>query len=288
MRRTVHKIAIIGVVLSAMVSCRAISSFLHNGDAVAEVGSEKLYRSELNILIPKGISKEDSVRLARQYINSWALDQIFLNVAEEQLSKEEQDVSKELEDYRKSLLKYKYEQLYVNERLDTAVSDEMVEKYYEANKEKFTLQRPVVKARYLRIANDSPTLAKIRKKMSSDEVQDLVDADSLAYSSALKFLTWGNSWVDITTLAKEFPMDHVSLTMSVRNNWVENVDTTGVLSLAYISEMISEGNVAPIEYCTPTIKDMIISSRKQALIISLERDLLNDARQTGQFVIIEE
>ncbi len=288
MRRTVHKIAIIGVVLSAMVSCRAISSFLHNGDAVAEVGSEKLYRSELNVLIPKGISKEDSARLARQYINSWALDQIFLNVAEEQLSKEEQDVSKELEDYRKSLLKYKYEQLYVNERLDTAVSDEMVEKYYEANKEKFTLQRPVVKARYLRIANDSPTLAKIRKKMSSDEVQDLVDADSLAYSSALKFLTWGNSWVDITTLAKEFPMDHVSLTMSVRNNWVENVDTTEVLSLAYISEMISEGNVAPIEYCTPTIKDMIISSRKQALIISLERDLLNDARQTGQFVIIEE
>ncbi len=287
MRRIVHKIAIIVIVLSAMVSCRAISSFLSNDETVAEVGSEKLYRSELNSLIPKGISKDDSVRLARQYINSWALDQVFLNIAEEQLSKAEQDVSKELEDYRKSLLKFKYEQLYVNERLDTAVSEEMVEQYYEANREKFKLNRPVVKARYLRIAKDSPALAKIRKKMSSDEVQDLVDADSLAYSSALKFTTWGNNWIDITSLAMEFPMDHVSLTMSISNRWVENVDTTGVMSLAYISEMIREGNVAPIEYCTPAIKDMIISTRKQALVTSLEQDLLNDARQTGQFVIIE-
>ncbi len=285
MRRIVHKITLIVIVLSAFVSCRAITSFLHNGEAVAEVGTEKLYRTELNKLIPKGIAKEDSVRLARQYINSWALDQVFLNVAEEQLSKEEKDVTRELEDYRKSLLKYKYEQLYVNERLDTAVSDEDVEKYYEANKDKFVLQRPIVKARYLRISNDSPTLAKIRKKMSSEEAQDLVEADSLAYSSALKFSTWGDSWIDITALAMEFPMDHVSLTMYMRNNWVENIDTTGIMSLAYISGMVQKGQVAPVEYCAPAIKDMIISARKQALIISLEQDLLNDARQTGQFVI---
>ncbi len=287
MGRIVHRIAIIVIVLPALMSCRAISSFLNNDDTVAEVGTEKLFRSELNRLIPKDISVEDSIRLARQYINTWALDHVFLNIAEEQLSKAEKDVTRELEDYRKSLLKYRYEQLYVNERLDTAVSDETVENYYIANQGKFMLQRPVVKARYLRIAGDSPTLAKIRKKMSSDEVQDLVDADSLAYSSAFKFSTWGNEWVDAAALAREFSMDHVSLVMSMKNSWIEKTDTTGVLNLAYISEMIREGNVAPLEYCTPTIKDMIISARKQELIISLEQDLLNDARKTGQFVIIE-
>ncbi len=287
MRRIVHRIAIIVIVLPALMSCRAITSFLNSDEAVAEVGSEKLYRKDLNHLIPKGISPEDSVILARRYINTWALDHVFLNIAEEQLSKTEKDVARELEEYRKSLLKYRYEQLYVNERLDTAVSDDMVEEYYNANRDKFTLQRPVVKARYLKIAGDSPTLSKIRKKMASDQAQDLVEADSLAYSSALKFATWGNNWVDITTLAREFPMDYVSLTMSISNAWVERLDTTGVLNLAYISEMISEGHTAPLEYCTPAIKDMIISARKQELITSLEQDLLNDARQTGKFVIIE-
>ncbi len=287
MRRIVSNIAIIVIVLSAFVSCRAISDFLSSGDTVAEVGSVKLYRSELNKLIPKDITPEDSARLARQYINTWAMDQIFLNIAEEQLSKKEKDVSAELEDYRKSLLKYRYEKRYVNERLDTAVTEELVEEYYESHIDKFKLQRPIVKARYLKISSDSPALAKIRKKMDSDKVQDILDADSLAYSSALKFTTWNNEWIDVATLAREFTLDPSQLIVSIKNSWVEKTDTTGIMNLAYISSIMGEGRTAPIEYVTPSIKDMIISARKQNLVISLEQDLLKDALKTGQFVIIE-
>ena len=57
------------------------------------------------------------------------------------------------------------------------------------------------------------------------------------------------------------------------------------MNLAYISEIIRAGRTAPMEYCVPQIKDMIISARKQALITGLEQDLLKDAREKGQFVI---
>ena len=285
MKRIVYITAILGIVLSALSSCRAISSFLSDDEIVAEAGSAKLYRSELNTLIPSNIEREDSIRLARQYINAWALDQLFLTIAEQQLSKSDKDVTKELEDYRKSLLKYRYEQLYINERLDTAVSEDNIEAYYTANANRFELSRPVVKARYLRIPSDSPALAKIRKKMSSDQAQDLVDADSLAYSSALKFTTWGNRWIDVASLASEFGTDYVTVISSIKAGWVEMTDSTGVTSVAYISEMVREGGSAPLEYCTPQIKDMIISSRKQSLVTGLEQDLLKDAREKGQFVI---
>lgn len=285
MRRIVHIIALIGIVLPAFMSCRAISSFLSADETIAEVGQAKLYRSELNELIPKGIPAEDSVRLAKMYINTWALDQVFLAVAEEQLSKSEKDVTKELEDYRKSLLKYRYEQLFVNERLDTSVSDDRIEQYYQDHEEKFILQRPVVKARFLLISEDSPSLDKIKKKMASDEVQDLVDADSLAYSSALKFLTWGNEWIDASTLAREFGADHETMLDWMEGKWITRRDTSGRVSVAYVSEMMNAGRLAPIEYCTPSIRDMIISARKQSLISTLEQDLLKDARETGQLVI---
>lgn len=285
MRRIVHIIAVLGIVLPAFMSCRAISSFLSADETIAEVGQAKLYRSELNELIPRGIPAEDSVRLAKMYINTWALDQVFLAVAEEQLSKSEKDVTKELEDYRKSLLKYRYEQLFVNERLDTSVSDDRIERYYQDHEEKFILQRPVVKARFLLIAEDSPSLDKIKKKMASDEVQDLVDADSLAYSSALKFLTWGNEWIDASTLAREFGSDHETMLDWMEGKWITRRDTSGRVSVAYVSEMMSAGRLAPIEYCTPSIRDMIISARKQSLISTLEQDLLKDARETGQLVI---
>ena len=286
MRRIVL-IFIIGIVLPTLTSCRAISSFLSKEEAVAEVGSARLYRSDLNMVIPKGLAYEDSVRLAKSYINTWALDQVFLSIAEQQLSKSEKDVTRELEDYRTSLLKFRYEQLYVNERLDTAVSDDKVEEYYQAHMDKFILRRPLVKARFLKISAESPTLKELKKKMSSDEVNDLFDADSLAYSSALKFEIWQNNWVDIALVASELGMDYTSVLASMKGKWVEKTDTTGIMTVAYISENITEGHTAPIEYSTPSIKDMIISARKQQLVSTLERDLLNEARENGQFVILK-
>ena len=223
--------------------------------------------------------------LAKQYINTWATELVYLKIAEEQLSKTEKDVTKELEDYRKSLLKYRYEQLYVNERLDTAVSDDLVEEYYNTHQEKFILSRPLVKARFLSISDESPAKEQIRKRMSSDEVEDLVEADSLAYSSAYKFTTWSNAWIDAAILAREFPMDYETMLSQMKKQWVETVDTLGVAKLAYIQDVIKKGQVAPIEYSTPAIKDIIISTRKQTLISTLEQDLLNDARENGKFVI---
>ena len=284
MKNLLNIIAAILIVLPALSSCRAISSFLKGGEVVAEVGSEKLYRSDLDAVIPRGLPIEDSIYLAKQYINIWATELVFLGIAEEQLSKSEKDVTKELEDYRKSLLKYRYEQLYVNERLDTAVTDELVEEYYNSHQDKFVLGRPLVKARFLSISEDSPAKDQIRKRMSSSDVEDLIEADSLAYSSAFKFTTWSDAWVDVTVLAREFPMDYESMLGQVRNKWIEKVDTLGVARLAYIHDMMRKGEVAPLEYSAPAIRDIIISSRKQALISTLEQDLLNDARENGKFV----
>ena len=70
-----------------LASCRAISRFLHDDEIVAEVDDVVLYKSDLEKMLPSGLSKEDSLRLAAKYINSWASDQVFLSIAEEQLSK---------------------------------------------------------------------------------------------------------------------------------------------------------------------------------------------------------
>ncbi len=285
MRRLLSIIAIIGIVLPALSSCRAISNFLRNDEVVAEVGLERLYRSDLDAVVPRGIMAEDSVRLARQYINTWASDKIYVSIAEEQLSKAEKDVSKELEDYRISLLKYRYEQLYVNERLDTAVSDDKIEEYYEAHKENFRLERPLVKARFLRIHTDSPMLETIRKKMDSSDANDLIEADSLAFSSAMMFTTWKDEWQDVIVLAKELGVSYDSVLSMTKNGWVRQDDTTGVTNLAFISETIRSGEYAPVSYTSARIRDIIISTRKQALISSLEQDLLKDAYENGKIVI---
>lgn len=285
MRSLLRIIAIIGIVLPALSSCRAISNFLRNDEVVAQVGKERLYRSELDKVVPVGLPAEDSTRLALQYINLWASDRVYVTIAEQQLSKTEKDVTRELEDYRMSLLKYRYEQLYVNERLDTAVSDDKIDAYYEAHKETFVLSRPLVKARFLRIHTDSPMLETIRKKMDSPEVEDILEADSLAFSSAMMFTTWDDQWQDVTVLAREIGVPYDSVLEMMNKGWIRQDDTTGVTNLAFVTEVLKAGEYAPVDYSATRIKDIIISTRKQALTSSLEQDLLDDARENGKLVI---
>lgn len=285
MIRRLNILIIISLVLPAISSCRAISSFLANDEVVAQVGQEKLYRGDIDKVIPRGMEQEDSMRLARQYINSWASDRVFLKIAEQQLSKSEKDVTSELEDYRKSLLKYRYEQLYVNERLDTAVSQDHIEEYYQIHQDMFVLERPIVKARFLNIAVDSPSLGSIRKKMSSMEAADLIEADSLAFSSAIKFTTWSDRWIDVAELAREYVMDYSDMLAGMKKGWIEVADTTGHVKLTFVSGLMPKGAVAPLEFCEEKIKDIIISARKQALIMNLEQDLLDEAHENGQYII---
>ena len=165
------------------------------------------------------------------------------------------------------------------------VSDDKVEDYYNAHKDNFVLGRPLVKARYLCIHTDSPSLDAIRKRMGSAKVEDVMEADSLAFSSAMEFSTWNDDWIDVTVLAGKFDMSYDVLMSSMRDRWIRQDDTLGVTDLAYVSEIIRAGDLAPVDYVSHQIKDIIISSRKHALISTLEQDLLNDARENGQFVI---
>ena len=285
MIRRLYISLIISVVLPIFSSCRAISSFLANDEVVAQVGQEKLYRGDIDKVIPRGLEQEDSVRMTHQYINSWASDRVFLKIAEQQLSKAEKDVTHELEDYRKSLLKYRYEQLYVNERLDTSVTRENIEEYYLAHADNFILERPILKARFLNIAADSPNLKPIRKKMASTEAADVMEADSLSFSSAIKFTTWSDKWIDATVLAREYVMDYSDMLSRMNRGWIETTDTTGYTRLAYITQIMQKGMTAPLEFCEDKIRDIIISSRKQSLIMNLEQDLLKDALENGQYII---
>ena len=276
------------IVLLAMTSCETVTSFvreLRYGQVVAEVGSHRLYASELASYIPDSASPEDSTRLALQYINTWASDQLFTDVAERELSKSEKNVDSELEDYRHSLLKYRYEQKYVNQRLDTAVTKAQIEKYYDDHAENFKLSLPIAKAVYMNISADSPNLEIIKKKMRSDKPEARIEADSIAFSSAFRYTDFGDRWVDLVKLSREVGTDYGTLLSQVRDGYAELPDGNGNLNIVYFFSLMRAGQTGPVEYFEEQIRDIILSTRKQALLSRLERDLIENARNQENFVI---
>lgn len=273
------------LLLAVLASCQAVKDFIHDDDVIAKAGEHKLYKADLEAFVPSGLSPEDSTNIAEQYIRTWATEQLFLDMASAQLSKVEMDVSKELDAYRSSLLKYRYEQRYVNERLDTTVTRSEVEEYYEAHKDLFVLDVPILKARFVDIMQDSPNIDMIRKKMSSNEYDDIVEVDSLAYSSALKYADYSENWINAVTLAREFGTDYGTMLSKLSGHYIELAEDRGDIRIAYVLDIRKAGTLAPLDYCVERIEDIIISNRKHQLLSTLEQDLLDDARSKDRFVI---
>ena len=284
MRNGLLHIAMI-LALAVLPSCKTVQSIIHDDEVVAKLGNHKLYLADLEGIVPSGTTSEDSLNLVNIYINSWATDMAFQDIAQQRLSKEEKDISKEIEAYRKSLLRYRFEQHYVAERLDTNVTRKEIDEYYASHKSSFKLQRPILKARFLNIAKDSPSLPEIKRLMSSDDPADVQAADSAAFGTAQRYRDFSSGWIDAVTLAAEFGVDYVEMLSRKKGSFIEMPGGETNVSLAYVSRMIGAGEIAPVDYCEERIKDIILSGRKHELLTTLEQELIEDAKVKENFVI---
>ena len=280
------KAAVFFFLLAVLPSCKTVSGLIHDDDVVARVGEHELYRTELERSIPDGVPAEDSLKFAQSYIESWARDLVFLDIAEKQLSKEEKDVSRELEEYRRSLMKYRYEQRYVNERLDTNLSEKEIEGYYEAHESDFKLERPIVRARYARVVQGGEDIGLLRKKLVLKNAEDAIREDTLLLRDpAERYFDWSGRWIEAVEAARETGADVFSLLSNAGKAPVEVPDGQGFMYVVYVSEMIKAGETAPLDYCRGRICDILLSTRKHDLVVALEQDLLDDARNKEKFVV---
>lgn len=279
-----HKLTITACFLAA-ASLASCSFFNNSPDAVASVGKYKLYRSQVEAVIPEGTSSSDSANLAMQYINSWAKEILYVKMAESQLTPAELDVSAELEDYRRSLLKFRYEQKYISDRLDTLVTDEQIKRYYETHSSSLQLERPILKVRFVDIMHDSPNYETILAKMSSLKSKDLMEAEELAKASALRYFDNSDNWMDAADLSGQFGVGYSEMLSRLKDNRIViRQDGRDDVMIAYVVDIKRTGT-APLEFCESEIIDKIISIRKHNLLESLEQDLLKDAMEQNTLQI---
>lgn len=272
MRRAVLLIT----VFITLSSCQVIDK-LFKGDVIARVGTNVLYESEIIPLIPNNSTPEDSARVIEQYIYSWATQQLLLSQAERQLPKEDRNVDKELDDFRRTLLVYRYEKLFVDQRLDTLITEDECEAYYKNNPQIFVTNSSVLRARYIKISNASPNLQQIKSLYRSSDVDDSLMLNDLCYSSAEKFYDFNGEYIPLEYISKELEEDLVSCEAAIAKSDFIEMDRDGFFHLVSVSDRIKPGEVAPYEFCRAKIEEIILSRRKQELLSSLERNLLNDA-----------
>ena len=94
-----------------------------------------------------------------------------------------------------------------------------------------------------------------------------------------------DTWMDAADLAREFGMDYQTMLSRMSNSMIKvEPEDRGDMIVAYVCDILRSGT-APIDYCSSSIRDIIISTRKHELVKGLEQDLLDNALESKQFVI---
>ena len=267
------------ILISALLlscSCSFFESF-SKGDKVAQIGNAVLYKSDIDKVLPKGASAQDSTLFADQYVNSWALKQLLLNKAQEQLPKADKDVSALLEDYRTQLLVFRYETRYVEERLDTLVTEEERKEYYAAHQESFVTLNGVFRGRFVKMHNSSPNLQMVRKLSGKNDVESVEKLEEIAYNAAHKFDNYGDNWVDMPIVARDMDVDLQWFVESLGKKGVIEHRDSSYSNFVQIVEFVLPGEISPYEYNREKIGNIILSRRKQELVTVLHKEILNDA-----------
>jgi hypothetical protein len=245
--------------------------------AIGRVGENFLFKEDIGDIVPKGSSSKDSLLILNRYVEDWIHDQLLIQKAEDNLSEEQKNVEKQLQEYRNSLITYEYEKELIRQHLDTLVTIEEIEKYYEAHKDDFQLKDNILKVIYVKVNKKAPKIELLIKLIKSENIKDREQLATYCHQFAENYFLNDDNWLFFDDLLKEVPIETYNKELFLQNNrFVEVSDSLSIYFLNIKGFKIRE-NISPLAFEVDNIKNMILNKRKMDLITKMREDIYNEA-----------
>ena len=252
---------------------------------VVRVKDNYLLKSELRKSIPLNTNAEDSTKLANIFIDNWIRKHVVLDQADLNLSEYQKDVNSELENYKNDLIIYRFERELLKQKLDTAISKEEIEVYYDENKEVFKLKDfalQVIYAKYPLNYNDEK---KIKKLVESYSFTDSLLLAEYCERPEMECYLNANDWIYLKDLLAEVPLTiYNEDRFFKKDKFVDFEEEDHCYSLE-IKDFKLKDSYSPIELETKNIRTLILNARKINLLENMREELFQNALKNGDIEI---
>lgn len=252
---------------------------------IARVYDDYLYKSDVIGIVPEGTSKKDSISIVKNYINNWIRQKLVLKTANDNLSSSQKDFEEQLESYKNSLLVFAYEKELIRQKLDTTVTDEEIQAYYDKNQNDFLLKDNIVKVWYVKIQLNSANEATIRALYKLDDETSRKSLEEYSKKYAVNYFLDDSTWLYFSDLLKEIPVKTYNQEDYLKyNRFIEMEDSTYTYFLNIKDFEIKE-SVSPLSFEKDNVRKIILNKRKLELIEEIEESIFNDALKNEDFEI---
>ena len=255
---------------------------------IARVNDSYLYKKDIKNLIFENTSKDDSTLIVANFINRWATKQLLIDQSIINLTQEKQDAYNNLvNQYKTDLYIEAYKSSIVAKQLDSVITFEELEKFYNQNKENFKLNDALLKIRYIHIDENFSNTKELVEKFKRF---DSIDKNELTKLS-IKFKAFNlndSIWIKNDLLIRVLPvLKQNNIQVLKKTNFTQLQDSLGVY-LVKIEALLKTNDIAPLSYVKPTIEQIVINKRKQEILKKIEKEITIDAIKNKNFELFTE
>jgi hypothetical protein len=250
-------------------------------ELIVEIGDNQLTRKEVSDVVPDNSTAEDSAALADHYIQDWITKQLIIAKAENSLPDDLKSFEEMIENYRSSLLIYAFEQEWVRQKLDTVVSDQEIEQYYNDNEKNFQLKDYILKVKFSAIAADNKQIPALKKVFNSSKPEDLVKWQQLCVELGASYYFNEEEWLKWDEFMRQVPLEVYDIEGFLKKKNTIEFEKENNLYLISITDYQLAGTKSPISFEREKIRAMIINKRKLTLLENMRRDIYTKAQQDG-------
>ena len=255
---------------------------------LARAGGKQLQLRDVESVVPKGVTGEDSAAFMKVYVDRWVRKQLKLKEAETLFSASGDDIDKMVEEYRQALLIRKLNQLYVDRSIDTTFTDDEITAYYNAHKADFRLDRTLVKGRIVQFGEGYRQARKLKELMGAKSAAQQQDFRDICEKNDFTVTDFREQWVDFPEFLSFLPtLRSQNYDSVLSSNAVQAMRDSHSYYYFQIDAVRREGEPIPLERLRSTIRRILFNQRQGEIIRSHEEELYNRAVENGEAKIFE-
>lgn len=249
-------------------------------EALARVGEHVLTADLVAQRIPQGLNPDDSTTAAERYVDQWVREQILVAQAEAALSPEEAAFDEELTAYRNALLLHAFKERYINERLDTEVSEEEALSFYNVNQASFMLSDYAVRVLFIN-APETAVMDTIPQAFAKVDSTGMLGIERWCVENGAIYGLDGDTWWTLSAFTKEVPMNFYRTESQLSSRRLVDFEADGRRYLVRFLEHALKDEVAPFSAVRDEVVEMIVHRRQQELLLAMEEQLVVKAWAEG-------
>ena len=253
---------------------------------IARVFDKYLYEDDVEGLVADDKSPEDSISMIKSYIDNWVREELILAQAQYNLPEEQEaEIDNEVNEYRSSRIVYAYERELIRQKLDTLISEDEIQVYYDANKKNFELKDYIVRGNYVKLEKNVPKKDQAISWFIDGGEELFAELKDYCFQYASTFILDTAQWIYFKELRKQSGIEALNIEYFLKENQQLQFEDEYYLHLLRIDEYLMKDSISPLALEKENIRNILLNQRKLDLVKTMHNQIYKNALKKEKFEI---